>query len=625
MSRPSISLCMIVKNEESCLERCLESVQGHVDEIVIVDTGSTDRTIEIAESFNARIIYYEWKQDFASARNESIMYATKDYILQLDADEYLDEKTDFEKILLNKLDFYYVNIRNHKTDGSSIVHKSVRLFKRRPDFIFVGRIHEQVDVNQPNVRGGSVDILIHHTGYTDKVYKEKNKHIRNMEILIQEVQQNRTGFNLYNLGNQYAQEGSYEKALSSFQEAFGLEKNRSYIPDLLSQMVICLIYLKRYEEAHQLVNDAIAVYSSHADLYAIQGNLYKQMELYEDALLCYKRFLEIEEKQRSAFTKRIDRFLVEHLMALVYLELGEEEEAYQAILRSLSQNRNYLPSKMMLVQWMRCRHKSAKEIISTINSVIPDSCDYTTIFSLLYHVRHSDLLQIIRSGSFNLEPYVKAVACLYAGEYEEARKLWNQIGEVNKDNGKDVLLLGVLTQDIRLLQMSRDVINLSDKEFKAIKSIMYKESLQGLTPSSSLQAYLLELGRGFILVQEYDWFEYLSTQLSGISIRYRYLFSKLMHEYGFSEAAVDLILPGLRTEPHNPDLLQLLGDICRKYGNDEDALDCYKDLVRAKPDMGSYTRLIRLLKRRGDKENVHKYKREMKMMYPLSNWAAMGD
>src|SRR5690606_26747672 len=140
--RPSISLCMIVKNEESCLESCLESVQGHVDEIIIVDTGSTDRTVEIAESFNARVIYHDWKQDFASARNESIKYATKEYILQLDADEYLDDRTDFVKALASELDFYYVNIRNYKTDGLSVAHKSVRLFKRRSDFIFVGRIHE---------------------------------------------------------------------------------------------------------------------------------------------------------------------------------------------------------------------------------------------------------------------------------------------------------------------------------------------------------------------------------------------------------------------------------------------------------------------------------------------------
>ncbi|GIP35602.1 TPR domain-containing glycosyltransferase [Paenibacillus sp. J2TS4] len=625
MNRPSISLCMIVKDEEDCLERCLRSVQGHVDEIVIVDTGSTDRTVNIAESFNARVIYHEWKQDFASARNKSIMYATKDYILQLDADEYLDDRTDFVEALSSKLDFYYVNIRNYKTDGLSVAHKSVRLFKRRPELKYIGRIHEQIDISEPNVHGGTAEVLIHHTGYMANIYKEKKKHKRNMEILIQEVQQNRTGFNLYNLGNQYAQEGSYKKALSAFQDAFGLGKDRSYIPDLLSQMVICLTHLKRYEEGLRLAKDAIAVYPSHADLYAVQGNLYKQMEHYEDALICYKQFLEIEGGRRSTFTQRVESFLVEYLMAQVHLELGDEEEAYQAIVRSLKLNRNYMYSMLMLVQWMRYRHKTGTEIISTLNSIAPNSIDYNTLFSLLYSIRHPDLLQVIQSGNFKVDNCVIAVAYQYAGQYDEARKLWHDIGEVREDNGKDVLLLGILTQDFQLLQMFRAIINLSDKEFKAIKAIMNKEPLQSLTSSSSLEANLLELGRGFILLQEFDWFEYLSTQLSGISARYRYLFSKLMYDYNFSEPAVDLILPGLRAEPHNPDLLQLLGDICMKCGYYKDARDCYTDLVKFKPDMASYTRLIRLLKNQGDKHHMHKSKQALQTKYPLSKWAAMAE
>lgn len=625
MNRPSISLCMIVKDEEGCLERCLRSVQGHVDEIIVVDTGSTDRTVNIAESFNARVIYHEWKQDFASARNESIMYATKDYILQLDADEYLDDRTDFVEALSSELDFYYVTIRNYKTDGLSVTHKSVRLFKRRPELKYIGRIHEQIDISEPNIQGGAAEILIHHSGYMANIYKEKDKHKRNMEILIQEVQQNRTGFNLYNLGNQYVQEGSYKKALSAFQEAFGLGKDRSYIPDLLSQMVVCLTHLKRYEEGLRLAKDAIAVYPSHVDLYAVQGNLYKQMEHYEDALICYKHFLEVEANQRSTFTQRVETFLVEYLMAQVYQELGDEEEAYESIVRSLKLNRNYRHSMLMLVQWMRYRHSSGTDIISTLNSITPNSFDTNTLFSLLYSIRHPDLLQVIQSDNFIVDNCVKAVAYQYAGQYDEARKLWHDIGEVREEHSKDVLLLSILTQDIQLLKVLRAILNLSDKEFKVIKAIMYKDPLQNLTSSSSLEAHLLELGRGFILLQEFDWFEYLSTQLSGISTRYRYRFSKLMHEYNFSETAVDLILPGLRAEPHNLDLLQLLGDICMKCGYYKDARDCYTDLVKLKPDMASYTRLIRLLKKQGDKQPMRKVKQELQTKYPLSKWAAIAE
>ena len=82
---------MIVKNEEKDLARCLDSVCGQVDEIIIVDTGSTDGTVEIAQRYNARVAKIEWPGDFALARNMSIKMAVSDWILVLDADEYLDQ------------------------------------------------------------------------------------------------------------------------------------------------------------------------------------------------------------------------------------------------------------------------------------------------------------------------------------------------------------------------------------------------------------------------------------------------------------------------------------------------------------------------------------------------------
>jgi glycosyltransferase involved in cell wall biosynthesis len=80
---------MIVKNEEACLERCLKSVCDHVDEIIIVDTGSTDGTVEIAKSYGARIYHHPWENDFSKHRNQSLSYATGGWIFQLDADEEL--------------------------------------------------------------------------------------------------------------------------------------------------------------------------------------------------------------------------------------------------------------------------------------------------------------------------------------------------------------------------------------------------------------------------------------------------------------------------------------------------------------------------------------------------------
>ena len=86
-----LSVCLIVRNEEALLENCLKSVSQLADQLVVVDTGSTDKTLEIARSFNAEIYHFKWCDDFAAARNESIKYATGDWILWIDADERLSE------------------------------------------------------------------------------------------------------------------------------------------------------------------------------------------------------------------------------------------------------------------------------------------------------------------------------------------------------------------------------------------------------------------------------------------------------------------------------------------------------------------------------------------------------
>ena len=88
---PTISLCMIVKNEEANLARCLDSVAGLVDEMIIVDTGSTDRTVEIASGYTKNVYSYPWKNDFADARNESFSKAAMDYCMWMDADDVLEE------------------------------------------------------------------------------------------------------------------------------------------------------------------------------------------------------------------------------------------------------------------------------------------------------------------------------------------------------------------------------------------------------------------------------------------------------------------------------------------------------------------------------------------------------
>ena len=91
-----ISSCLIVKNEAENIARCLESIKSISDEIIVVDTGSTDNTVEIAKSYGARIYFYEWDNNFSNARNFALEKATGDWIIFLDADEYFEENTPKE-------------------------------------------------------------------------------------------------------------------------------------------------------------------------------------------------------------------------------------------------------------------------------------------------------------------------------------------------------------------------------------------------------------------------------------------------------------------------------------------------------------------------------------------------
>ena len=100
--KKGISVCMIIKNEERSLDQCLNSIKDIADEIIIVDTGSTDKSIEIAESFNARIYHFDWIDDFSAARNESIKYANYNWIFLIDADEVLDINSKNEILSLDK-------------------------------------------------------------------------------------------------------------------------------------------------------------------------------------------------------------------------------------------------------------------------------------------------------------------------------------------------------------------------------------------------------------------------------------------------------------------------------------------------------------------------------------------
>lgn len=206
-----LTACLIVKNEEKTLARCLSSLQHVCDEIVVVDTGSTDQTIQIARSFGAKIGEFEWVQDFSAARNHSLSLATGNWILWIDADEELDPQgiTMIQEGLMRPhFGGYFVKIINFMREGSradQYVHTPVRLFQNRPDLRFTGSIHEQI-LPQILAAGLMTATLegptIWHYGYTAEMMQERNKEARTIELLQKELAENPDdSFQWFNLAN----------------------------------------------------------------------------------------------------------------------------------------------------------------------------------------------------------------------------------------------------------------------------------------------------------------------------------------------------------------------------------------------------------------------------------------
>jgi len=187
MREPLISLCMIVKNEEKDLPRCVESVRGLVDEIVVLDTGSEDNTVSIAESLGAKVYHMPWPGSFSAARNESLKKAGGSWILYLDADEALDPNGCADCIRKAASDpavtAWSVPIRSYQweTDAYSVT-LNMRLFRNLPELLFENEVHERIEpaLARIGAKIAAAPFFIDHFGYRAAPEAMKKKMERNL-------------------------------------------------------------------------------------------------------------------------------------------------------------------------------------------------------------------------------------------------------------------------------------------------------------------------------------------------------------------------------------------------------------------------------------------------------------
>lgn len=347
----TISLCMIVKNEEKFLEGCLLSVQGIVDEIVIVDTGSTDGTLEIAQRYGAKIISFQWINDFSAARNESLRHATSNWILYLDADERIAQGQDqLIASLVQARDVYGYSVLiegEHVLPGGTVWLQNAypRLFKKHSSIKFEGVVHEQITPSILRLGKKIIpsDLRIEHLGYGQNLGLIKEKCYRNVALLREQLNRNPSdSYARFQLGNTFSVLGEYsavrkelEPLLHNAQLAksvrasalnilaeldirenlfdHAIEKSRRSLTlapsQVLARWFLAVAYISRsnYEEAVMLLQKILTLqkepHSRDADAIAHDvtieqpkillqlGTCYEQLGEYDEAFACYAQVL----------------------------------------------------------------------------------------------------------------------------------------------------------------------------------------------------------------------------------------------------------------------------------------------------------------------------------------------
>lgn len=224
---------MIAKNEENNLDKCLESVVDYVDEIVIVDTGSTDITKEIALKYTDKVYDYVWCNNFAKARNYSLTKATNDWVLILDADEVVlkfDKKSVCEFIKSSQKTVGRIKRMNPfqgENEKNIYIERVNRLFNRQY-YHYEGTIHEQVIAKDRRLyKMSRVDIEVDHLGYLDEVIGATNKLDRNINLLIESIKNNPEDAYLhYQIGKSYYKKRIFKRHMKV------LKKQLDYVQTL---------------------------------------------------------------------------------------------------------------------------------------------------------------------------------------------------------------------------------------------------------------------------------------------------------------------------------------------------------------------------------------------------------
>ena len=388
----SLSICVITKNESRFIKTCLQSVCKIASEIIVVDSGSTDETLEIAASFNAKIFSIEWRNDYAYARNIAISQCSGNWIFFLDADEYLENPASLIRILLrtrNKKTGGFLMERTdmyrHKDNGLVIHYPvgMVRLFRNHPLFKYFGAVHEQINTVITDA-GFDIEILkgsviIHQIYMSDDAFLE-SKQRRYLSLIEHELDKNVSDFwMLYQQAKTNWFLGEKEKAKAIF-SAIASNDNCPLILQCsgFCNKAVLLLEEGKFAKAIIEVNKSLKLNPKQSLGMMIKGNIFYQMDQFKHSIQCYQKVKTSINKLKynqiipgDLYVKPED---IKYKIACCYLAMGKTVAAKFLIKKALQINSNHVLGLLLLAKIYAVKNKLdvARELTNKCLTLNPE-------------------------------------------------------------------------------------------------------------------------------------------------------------------------------------------------------------------------------------------------------------
>lgn len=333
-----ISVCVIARNEDNHIVECLKRLRPLKFEIILVDTGSVDRTMELAAEYTDKIYEFDWCSDFSAARNFSIEKASNDWILVIDCDEYLENVNllNLSRMCAENPDKVGLIVRNNPyiIQGiTSVMTERIGRFFNRKYCHYEGSIHERVmHIDGTTPEYFEVPLTIYHEGYVTESDK-RTKATRNLEMLLSDLKINGGNpYKYYQLGRNYVSMNDNAKAIQYYEQGLLMEDSKpeiTYVQSMIESYCYCLMDADANNSGLEILEKYYETFTHRADYHYMMGIVLMKRNLYERALEEFEIATTIKIYNRSGSND----YRAYYQMGVIYETLGDNKKAEEMYLK----------------------------------------------------------------------------------------------------------------------------------------------------------------------------------------------------------------------------------------------------------------------------------------------------